>query len=174
MFTGRWRDPVTHHRCEVKSAGSPLSNKSSRRAPRLICNLPQPAEQGSTWKDEIAETGHLRCSRNTGRPVESTVAHAVRSRIGPVNPRSKPSETGQFGSLISSRHRRSGRDEVPEFPGSARMLKSPPISHFSEFSRRARNSCDPWVVILEKAAEALSTSNRWFRCLAELVGAGEQ
>jgi len=37
-----------------------------------------------------------------------------------------------------------------------------------------RNSCDPWVVILEKAAEALSTSNRWSTCLAELFDFGEQ
>src|SRR5262249_51440696 len=38
----------------------------------------------------------------------------------------------------------------------------------------SRNSCDPWVVILEKAAESLSTSNRWSTYLAELVGTGEQ
>src|SRR5215467_14612665 len=36
------------------------------------------------------------------------------------------------------------------------------------------NSCDPWVVVLEKAAEALSTSNRWPTCLAELLDTGEQ
>src|SRR5262249_42961259 len=36
------------------------------------------------------------------------------------------------------------------------------------------NSCDPWVVILEKSAEALSTSNRWPTCLAELLDTGEQ
>jgi hypothetical protein len=38
----------------------------------------------------------------------------------------------------------------------------------------SRNSCDPWVVILEKAAEALSTSNRWPTCLAELLDPGKQ
>jgi ligand-binding sensor domain-containing protein len=38
----------------------------------------------------------------------------------------------------------------------------------------SRNSCDPWVVILEKATEALSTSNRWSTCLVELVSTGEQ
>src|SRR5262249_12055265 len=38
----------------------------------------------------------------------------------------------------------------------------------------SRNSCDPWVVVLEKAAEALSTSNRWPTCLAELLDTGEQ
>src|SRR5215467_11068873 len=36
----------------------------------------------------------------------------------------------------------------------------------------SRNSCDPWVVVLEKAAEALSTSNRWPTCLAELLETG--
>jgi ligand-binding sensor domain-containing protein len=38
----------------------------------------------------------------------------------------------------------------------------------------SRNSCDPWVVILEKATEALSTSNRWSTCLVELVSTGEK
>ena len=58
------------------------------------------------------------------------------SRLSPPKARVLPPETGQFtGSKLTASHQALGQGAGN--PRKAKTLKSPPIAHFSEFSRRA-------------------------------------